>query len=89
MFWYKSKPCCDTLGQGYKTQYITEIIDLTENKQALAIIPLKTEGDKVDYGRGFSYWPASLSFRRVSSFHLIEYQTNNFFKHFLLGNKHI
>jgi len=27
MFWYKPKPYCNTLiGQGYKTQYITEII---------------------------------------------------------------
>jgi hypothetical protein len=26
MFWYKPKPCCDILGQGYRTQYITEII---------------------------------------------------------------
>jgi hypothetical protein len=26
-YWYKPKPYCDTLiGQGYKTQYITEII---------------------------------------------------------------
>ncbi len=68
MFWYKPKPYFDILGQGYKTQYITEIIQLTVNTQALAIIPLKTEGDKVDSGRGFSYRPASLSFRRVASF---------------------
>jgi hypothetical protein len=42
MFCYTLKPYCDTLGQWYKTQYITEIIELTENKQARAIIPLKT-----------------------------------------------
>ncbi len=61
IFCYKPKPYCDALGQGYKTQYITEIIELTDNTQALAIIPLKTEGDKVDSGRGFSYRPARLS----------------------------
>ncbi len=62
MFWHKPKPYCDTLiGQGYKTQYITEIIQLTVNTHALAIFPLKTEGDKVDSGRGFSYQPALFS----------------------------